>query len=209
MPEPMSASSAPRIPSRAEGGTLILVVGPSGAGKDTLLDAARTHFEGDKTIVFACRCITRNDQIGEQHDTVSEAEFARLQTEGGFLLSWRAHGLGYGIAADVLEALIAGNRVVVNTSRRVIGEARQKWPRTHVIQITARSEVLRARLLARGRETADGVGERLERGAEIHLGKAEWLSEMDNSGDLASGTARFTALISRLATGSKGGGSEP
>jgi ribose 1,5-bisphosphokinase len=208
LPEPMPAPSALPVPLRAEGGTLILVVGPSGAGKDTLLDAARTHFEGDKTIVFACRCITRDDQIGEQHAALSKAEFARREEEGGFFLCWRAHGLEYGITAEVVEKLASGHTVVLNISRRVIREAREKWPRTHVIQVTARPDVLRERLLERGREGADGIGERLERAGEIRLAEAEWLSELDNSGDLASAVARFTALISQLATESMGGGSE-
>jgi ribose 1,5-bisphosphokinase len=185
---------------RREGGTLVLVVGPSGAGKDTLLNAARAHFDGDKSIVFARRFITRDNQIGEQHAAISKADFARLEAEGGFFLCWRAHGLEYGIGAEVLETLAAGHSVVLNVSRRIIGEARQKWPRTRVIQVTARPDVLRARLLARGRETADGIGRRLERASEISLAPAEWLSELDNSGDLASGAARFTALISRLAS---------
>jgi ribose 1,5-bisphosphokinase len=198
----------PQLPPRIGNGTLILVVGPSGAGKDTLLDAARVHFEGDETIVFARRFITRDDQIGEQHAALSKGEFARREEEGGFFLCWRAHGLDYGITAEVLEKLTAGNTVVLNVSRRIIGEARHKWPRTHVIQITARPEVLRERLLARGRETADGIGQRLERAGEIRLTEAEWLSELDNSGDLASTVTRFTALILRAASGPKGGGSQ-
>jgi ribose 1,5-bisphosphokinase len=88
---------------------------------------------------------------------------------------------------------------VLNASRRIVEEARRKWPRTHVIQVTARPEVLRARLLARGRETADGIGRRLERAGEIRLSEADWLTDLDNSGDLATGAARFTALLSQLA----------
>jgi ribose 1,5-bisphosphokinase len=208
LPDMRAAPAAPQLPPRIGNGTLILVVGPSGAGKDTLLDAARAHFEGDETIVFARRFITRDDQIGEQHTAVSEVEFARREAEGSFFLCWRAHGLYYGITAEVLEKLAAGNAVVLNVSRRIIDEARRKWPRTHVIQVTARPEVLRERLLARGRETADGIGQRLERAGEIRLVEVEWLSELDNSGDLASAVARFTALILRAASGSKGGGSE-
>ena len=208
MPDTKAAPVVSSFPPRLGNGTLILVVGPSGAGKDTLLDAARAHFEGDETIVFARRFITRDDQIGEQHAALSKGEFARREEEGGFFLSWWAHGFDYGITAEVLEKLAAGGHVVLNVSRRIIGEARQKWPRTHVIQVTARPEVLRERLLARGRETADGIGERLERAGEIRLADAEWLSALDNSGDLASAVARFTALISRLASGPTGGGSE-
>ena len=200
MPDTEAAPVAPPLPPRLGGGTLILVVGPSGAGKDTLLDAARAHFKGDESIIFWRRFITRADQTGEQHAALSKAEFARREEEGGFFLSWRAHGFDYGITAEVLEKLAAGSHVVLNVSRRIIGEARQKWPRTHVIQVTARPEVLRERLLARGRETADGIGQRLERAGEIRLAEAEWLSALDNSGDLASAVARFTALILQAAS---------
>ena len=201
MPDTGPAPVAAPLPSWSGGGTLILVVGPSGAGKDTLIDAARSHFSGDDTIQFGRRCITRHDQIGEEHAALSEAEFARREGEGGFFLSWRAHGLDYGIGADVAEALMAGNHMVLNVSRRVIGEARRKWPRTHVIQITARPEVLRSRLLARGRETAGDISERLERAGEIGLTEADWLSELDNSGDLASAVARFVRLVSGATAG--------
>jgi phosphonate metabolism protein PhnN/1,5-bisphosphokinase (PRPP-forming) len=188
------------LPATPGGGTLILVVGPSGAGKDTLLDAARSHFRDDETIVFQRRLITRGDQTGEQHSALSQAEFARREAEGGFFLCWRAHGFDYGIAAEALDKLVAGKTVVLNVSRRIVGEARQKWPRTHVVQVTARPEVLRERLLARGRENSDGIGLRLERAGEIRLGPAEWLSELDNSSDLPSAVARFTALIRQAAS---------
>ena len=191
--------SAPIVPPDGAGGTLILVVGPSGAGKDTLIDAARSRLQGDGAILFWRRYITRDDQIGEQHAALSEEEFARRREDGGFFLSWRVHGLDYGIAADILAKLAAGRHVVLNVSRRVIGEARRKWPRTHVIQVTARPEVLRSRLLARGRESADGISERLERGGEICLAEADWLSKLDNSADLASAVDRFVGLIHEAA----------
>ncbi len=177
----------------------MLVVGPSGAGKDTLLNAARAHFQGDRRFVFPQRFITRDSQLGEPHAAISNPEFERLDRQGGFFLCWRAYGIGYSIGAEVLEMLGADQIVVLNVSRRVISEARQKWPRTRVIQIIARPEVLRERLLARGRETADAIDERLERASALHLPQAEWLSDLDNSGDLESGVARFTALIFQAA----------
>ncbi len=180
-------------------GALVLVVGPSGAGKDTLLDAARARFAGDPRFHFCRRFITRSGGAGEAHTTVTEDEFRRLAASGQFFLSWQAHGLSYGVGADALEALRAGRTVIANVSRRVIGEARRLWPRTRVIQVTAQTEVLRARLAARGRETADGIGQRLHRAGEIPLPDAPWLSEVDNSGDLADAAARFNALIAAVA----------
>ena len=131
-------------------GRLVLVVGPSGAGKDTLLEAARAAFRDDARIRFARRVITRvADPDGEDHEPVTETEFdARA-----FALSWSAHGLRYGIPAEAVrnEAVL-----VANVSRGVIAEAARRFP-VRVIEVTARPEILAARLAARGREGAEDV----------------------------------------------------
>ena len=98
----------------AAGGALILIVGPSGAGKDTLLDAAKAHFEGDRSLAFWQRVITRADQTGERHIVATEAEFARVLGEGGFFLAWEAHGLKYGVGLDILDVLRSGKTVVAS-----------------------------------------------------------------------------------------------
>src|SRR5579863_6477078 len=126
---------------------LVLVVGPSGAGKDTLLDAAKQALAGDPRFYFVRRVITRPaDAGGEAHEAVTDEEFARRD----FALQWQAHGLRYGIPADALS----DNRVAVaNVSRTVIAEAVQRFA-ARVIEITASPAVLAARLGARGREDA-------------------------------------------------------
>ncbi len=59
-------------------GTLFLIVGPSGAGKDTLLDGTRESLKGDNSFVFAKRVITRPASAGgEEHDAVDVEEFER------------------------------------------------------------------------------------------------------------------------------------
>jgi len=179
-------------------GKLILVVGPSGAGKDTLIDAARAHFAGEPGMLFCERCITRMDQTGEPHAALSEAEFARVAKAGGFFLAWQAHGLSYGVTAEIVDILGSGTTVVVNTSRRIIADARRKWPGTHVVHVTAAPEVLRERLKLRGRETSAAVDHRLRRGIEVGCPQGEWVVEVDNSGALADGVARFNAALAAL-----------
>jgi ribose 1,5-bisphosphokinase len=186
-------------PRSAAGGVLILVVGPSGAGKDTLLDAAKAQFDGDHPPEVWRRVITRADQTGERHIVATEVDFARLLGEGGFFLAWEAHGLKYGVGIDILDVLRAGRTVVVSVSRQIISEARAKWPRTHVIYVTARESVRRQRLLARGRESLDGIDERLARGGIFDAPDADWLTRLDNSGALDDSVARFTGLLARLA----------
>ena len=139
-------------------GYLVLIVGPSGAGKDTLLNLARTHFAAREDVVFQRRVITRPADTTEDHEPVTEAEF-----EGrDFALSWRAHGLCYGIPLDLEARLAAGTTVITNVSRTIIAGARLRF-RTFVIEITASPDVLAARLAGRGRETSTDIAARIAR----------------------------------------------
>jgi ribose 1,5-bisphosphokinase len=164
---------------------LVLVVGPSGAGKDALLKAAREVFRGDARIGFARRVITRPaDPHGEDHEPVTEDDFAARE----FALSWSAHGLRYGIPKSALDAPV----VVANVSRGVIAEAATRHD-VRVIEVTAPPEVLAARLAARGRESAGDVARRLARTATIPGGVAATI--VLNDGSLAQGIERFVAAI--------------
>ena len=169
---------------------LLLVVGPSGAGKDSLLNAAREAFRDDPRIAFARRVITRPaDPYGENHEPVSETEFAARD----FALSWSAHGLRYGIPRVALDAAPV---VVVNVSRGVIADAAHRYD-VRVIEVTAPGEILATRLAARGRESSVDVARRLSRNASIPDGVA--VETVWNDGTLAEGIARFVAALRRVA----------
>lgn len=96
---------------------LILVVGPSGAGKDTLIDYARAQLRSDPSFHFARRVITRPPSVGEDHESVDIEEFQRRA--GAFALHWQAHGLFYGIPATVEDQLDCGAVVIANGSRAI------------------------------------------------------------------------------------------
>lgn len=180
-------------------GALALVVGPSGAGKDTLLAAARAALAGDERFVFPRRVVTREAMVElEDHDTIDRAGFESERQRGAFALDWEAHGLCYGVPVEIERAVAKGRVVVVNTSRKVIGQALAKYPRCVVLLVTATPEVRAHRLAGRGRETPAEIAPRLAReGAPIPDG-VEAVT-IDNSGTLETGTTNFITALKRLA----------
>ena len=145
-------------------GTLFLVVGPSGAGKDTLLDAARARLAPLGRHVFPRREITRAAGAGgEDHIAVTERDFKARCAAGAYALQWRAHGLGYGIPAGILDDLAAGRHVVGNVSRGVLDEARARFAPLQIVLVTAPDTILAARIAARARESAGDAAARLAR----------------------------------------------
>lgn len=170
-------------------GTLFLIVGPSGSGKDTLIDGVRGRLA--RSHLFPRRVITRpRDAGGEDYASATMAEFEACERAGDFALSWRAHGLSYGIPASIAADLARGTHVVVNVSRGVVDGARVKFAPVKVIEITAPREVLAARLKARGRESLTDIAERLLRQPEV---KAD--AVVVNDGTVAAGVAALLGTL--------------
>lgn len=179
-------------------GLLVLVVGASGVGKDSLLDGARAAFRGRGDIVFPRRFITRAaDGGGEDHIAVPETQFLQMARAGNFALHWQAHGLFYGIAREIDGELRRGHTVVANVSRAVIDQARRDYPRLRIVCVTATLEAVRQRLLGRGRESPAEIEARLRRAGEIGVAGEDVLF-CSNDGSLADGIARFAGLLERI-----------
>jgi ribose 1,5-bisphosphokinase len=175
-------------------GTLVLVVGPSGAGKDTLLTLARTRLGADRRFVFPRRVVTRQAGAHEDHDTLDPAAFAAAAEAGRFLLHWQAHGLSYGIAAAAGDDLRAGRTVTANVSRGVIGVAGKVWPRLRVVLVTAPPEVLARRIAARGRDAETDAQARLVReGAPLPVDAA--VTTIVNDGSPDTGADRLVDVL--------------
>ncbi|MGG2397312.1 phosphonate metabolism protein/1,5-bisphosphokinase (PRPP-forming) PhnN [Pseudomonas sp. SH1-B] len=189
-------------------GRLIYLMGPSGSGKDSLLQAARAPLEAHGCL-FARRVITRSaEAVGEDAVGVTPAEFERLEGEGAFALSWRANGLAYGIPVEIDDWLSAGHDVLINGSRGHLETARQRYPQLLAVLLQVDEAVLRQRLLARGRETPEQIEQRLARSRSFTLvGGAlaatvaaeapptESFAILDNSGPLPQTVKRLLQLL--------------
>ncbi len=150
-------------------GTIFVVVGPSGAGKDSVMNHARGKKADDANVRFVRRYITRPKEAGgEDHIPVDHAGFSDLAVSGKLALHWQAHGLLYGIPADTLTELDAGKVLVVNGSRAALPVFREVYGDSlKVVLVTAPPALLAQRLAARGRESAESVLKRLERSGEL------------------------------------------
>ena len=157
-------TGAPTNPNRPIGpGRLILVVGPSGAGKDTLLGLARAACAEDRNVVFPRRVVTRQASAFEDNEQVSFETFRQARASGELAVHWKAHGHGYGLPRAIDDDLRAGCTVVANVSRTVIDAVRRAYAEVTVISITAPPEILAQRLAARARDSDGQIGQRLDR----------------------------------------------
>ncbi|WAJ26120.1 phosphonate metabolism protein/1,5-bisphosphokinase (PRPP-forming) PhnN [Antarcticirhabdus aurantiaca] len=196
-------SLEPEHPGR---GLLVAIVGPSGAGKDTLIRLAMERLHGEPRFGLARRVVTRPpDGSSEDHDSLDEAAFERAEAAGAFCLTWRAHGLAYGLPREVAKAVAGGQVVLANLSRRSLAEAAQRFGRLAIVEITAPRAVLVSRIAARGREPPAEIEARLARQVDLEM-PAGALSHLriDNSGPPADGA---DALVRHLLSFSGASGS--
>jgi ribose 1,5-bisphosphokinase len=144
-------------------GKLVLVVGPSGAGKDTLLGLAKAACADDRNIVFPRRVITREASASEQNEEVSRDAFRQALSRGEYAVHWEAHGHCYALRCEIDDELCAGRTVIANVSRTVIGAVRHAYADVMVISTTAPPQVLAERLAMRKRSSDGKIESRLGR----------------------------------------------
>jgi ribose 1,5-bisphosphokinase len=176
---------------------LVLVVGPSGAGKDTLLGAVKADLEADPRFRFVRRVVTRpTDGRAADEEFLEEAEFRARRDARAYALWWQAHGLFYGVPADIAHDLGAGRVVVASVSRAILAEAAARFP-VRVVEITAPHDILARRLAARGREDAASVAERLARA--VPLPPALAVTVIVNDGTIEQGTRALRICLHAIA----------
>ncbi|MEM1431123.1 MAG: phosphonate metabolism protein/1,5-bisphosphokinase (PRPP-forming) PhnN [Pseudomonadota bacterium] len=179
------------IPSTQAGndqaaGRLIAVVGPSGVGKDCVMEALA---EAEPALVRVRRAITRAPGLGgEDYAAMTEDAYTAAIASGAFCLHWRAHGLGYGVPAEVLQDVRDGADRLVNLSRGVLVEADALFPSLVVLSLTARAETLARRIVGRGRESLAEIEARLARAVPSFAAHLD-IRTVSNDGHLSATVA--------------------
>ena len=177
------------IPAQSAGGRFIAVVGPSGVGKDSLMDALCA---ARPVLHRVRRVITRDPGAGgEEFEHASDCLFAARAAGGDFALHWAAHGLSYGIPGSVHGVLASGQDAMANLSRGMLEKAGAAFDDMVVLHVTASPKILARRLSHRGRERAGEIEKRLSRPAPP-LPSGLTIIEIDNSDRLE--TAAVAAL---------------
>lgn len=186
-------------------GKLVLVVGASGVGKDSLMQFAANRLAHEPCFNFVKRYITRPvESGGEDHHALTASEFEQMEQAGVFAFSWQAHGLSYGISKAIVEFIENGGVAVVNGSRYAMPIIAAVFPFVHIISIVADPTIIAQRLRGRGRESDDNIRQRLERQAPVfqshtqrHTQSPTSVFEIDNSGSLEDAGL---ALVKQLQT---------
>lgn len=199
----MSPDPISRLDAMHPRGRLLVVVGPSGAGKDSLIACARQALSGDPSILFVRRVVTRATPSGEDHDCLSLGEFAEARASGQFAVHWDAHGLSYGVPATVRAHLDAGGVAVLNGSRAALPAIRAAFEPVTIVHVTASPDILARRLAARGRESETDISRRLQRSTIDPSRSGDWV-DIDNSGPIEIAATHFLATIRRALIETRG-----
>jgi guanylate kinase len=151
-------------------GQLIIISGPSGAGKTTLI---KRLFEEHPGLVASVSATTRAPRPGERdgvdYHFLSSEEFARKRAAGEFLECFEVFGRGtwYGtLASEVAPSLAAGKSIVLEIDVQGTLAVLERYPQAVTIFVhpAARDEIeqLERRLRARGTESEESIARRLE-----------------------------------------------
>lgn len=183
------------VTMRTEAGCLVFVVGPSGAGKDTLIRLAAAELADQPHVRVARRIVTRASNDHEDHGSVDQAVFEAMSRDGAFCLEWAAHGLDYGIPREVEDNVRRGAVVLCNGSRAAAARMRRRFVKSAIVLVNAPRDVLAARIQARGRDVS--VAGRLDRDLE------SWSRDdadivIENSGAPAEAAADLVRFIRSL-----------
>ncbi|MDX1809672.1 MAG: hypothetical protein R3331_09050 [Sulfurospirillaceae bacterium] len=167
---------------------IVLIVGPSGVGKDTLINSVKGKIDAN----FVKRYITRVPDSHEQNYFVENSEFEKLKKEGFFVSSWDAHSNQYGIALDEIKEGLN----IISVSRSAIKDFEKVFDDVVTINISLSKDALYKRLKNRNRESENEIQERLASSDQDI--KAKKLIQFSNDLPLDISSAKFLELLGEI-----------
>jgi guanylate kinase len=189
----------------APGAMLIIISGPSGVGKDTIIDALRrrdieANRTGDRHYVVTCT--TRAPRTGEvdgvDYHFLTREEFLRIRAGRGFLEANEVHGNWYGSPRDqVRDALVGGRDVILKIDVQGAQVVKEQVSEALLIFVVPPSlEELFERLRTRATETAEQLEVR-QRDAAIELARQNDYDHVvpNDTGQVERTAARIDAHI--------------
>jgi len=182
-------------------GTLFLVIGNSGSGKDSIIKAVLERYPSDlKSIRLTQRYITRSPSEDEDNISISPEEFREMSKQGKFALEWHIYGLDYGVPIEIDSWLKNGHPVIVNVSRTIVKKAREIYRNLKIIFIEVPFEITLKRLKARARESGKRLEERIERAKKNQkYSDADFV--VDNSEELENAVNQFLNYVISVVKG--------
>ena len=201
--------------SNKKPGWFVAIVGPSGAGKDTIINAVHQALKNNPEFLFVRRTITRKAGINsfDDHDDTSQnignednigvtlEKFFELSEKASFSLQWFAHGIHYALPIGIVDEVHKGKIVIANISRAELEHAKELFGKVFVIEINAPIGILKERLLSRKREKITDIEERLERAnIPIHLPKGAKYCYIDNSENINSAVDKVLSILHKLSS---------
>jgi guanylate kinase len=185
----------------AAGAMVVIVSGPSGVGKDTVIASLCTiPVEPERYFVVTCTTRPRREYEvdGVHYHFLDEAEFARRRAAGGFLESNLVHGSWYGTPRDqVRDALAAGRDAILKIDVQGAAVVKQEVPDALLVFLVPPSlEDLFSRLQSRATETADQLDVR-QRNAALELARQDDYDHVvvNETGQVGRTAARVDEII--------------
>jgi len=146
-------------------GILFVLSGPSGVGKNTVLDELFKNFDGVSYSVSATTRERREGEVeGEDYFFISEAEFKEIEAEDGFIESAVVHGHYYGTPKKFVDQkLDEGEDIILEIDTQGAKQVREKYPEAvYIFLVPPSLEELENRLDKRGSESDKSKNLRLK-----------------------------------------------
>ncbi|MBS1709357.1 MAG: guanylate kinase [Armatimonadetes bacterium] len=176
---------------------LVVLSGPSGVGKDTVIDAWCLRDPLVRRVVtYTTRVPRPGERDGVDYHFVSQESFDRSNSAGAFLEAKHVHGNWYASPLDDTLAMVEAGLLAVlkiDVQGAMVAMERMPWALTVMLMPPSDAELER-RIRGRGTETDAVVAQRLQN-AHDELAMAPWYQFQLVNDDVDTTVAALMALV--------------